>query len=193
MEFYGASNSDEKDQAEFFWTGKVFVSHTTKDSAWCQHNIVRPINRQFGQDTCFFLNKESGDRMLQNHFQVIIHSFKFTKTVIVTISENSQQSVWMPFETQWAVEQSHPIVLCLKDNTDPSFLRQEFAEFWRPSSPLPIALIDFREDAARASVDLVSMVGIPEFKPEPLYSDDFLMGATLWPQYREWRARTKGV
>jgi hypothetical protein len=184
----------QRDAAEFTWTGKPFISHTSPDTDWCEEHIVRPIRAtsHYWMESCFFLSNASDSKQLQYHLMAIGLSFKFTKTIIVAISNNSLNSAWMRLETRWAIEQSHPVIICLRDDTDPAMFRQEFAEHKRPSySHLPIEVVDFRKGGATGQ--LLSLLEKAEFKPEAIYY--YERGGFQYPsfsmQFDTWRKAGK--
>lgn len=49
----------DRDAAQFMWTGKFFISHTSADGPWCEENIVWPLMSEYRLETCFFLNQNS--------------------------------------------------------------------------------------------------------------------------------------
>jgi len=181
--------------AEFMWTGTIFVSHSCTDDSWCRDNIIQPIDQQFGRDYRFYSNSNERQNNGNDdvYFQLIAGALNFAKTVLVISSRNSHGSNWVRFETRAAVQQRHPIILCRIDNTDPADLRDEFADAQRSSfRHLPILLIDFQQDAAIGTQQLLGLLELPEFKPQPLWNDKVWAaraGPWMKEQYNEWRAK----
>jgi hypothetical protein len=181
-------SQQEKDLAEFMWTGAVFVSHNYEDGPWCRDNIYQRLEKTYGQDTCFLLSNTVGSP--QYHLQSIRHSFQVCKTVLIVISQNSPKSKWMKYESRWAIEQKHPVIICLLGDLDPSFLRHEFHETQRPShSHLPIEFVDFRQNLPAATDTLFALLAQPEFVPEPIHSPFAIFGYR--DEFDEWKRQGK--
>ena len=162
---YGSPQAVER-FCEFFYKGKIFVSHTSADSNWCSTHIIPHLGRF---DDYFFLSRVSGDGQLNEHYALIVSAFRFVKTVIVVVSTASIVSEWVSLEMKWSVEQKHPMIVCLKDQSDPSELHSELAapETWSLSANPPRRVIDFRHDTGVAEQELCRLLKTVEFKSEP--------------------------
>jgi hypothetical protein len=174
----------DRDAAEFMWSGKPFISHTIADANWCYAEIVGPLSDEYGNDSCFFVNQKRGFSSTQNHFDTIEIACRVAKTIIIAVSCNSCRSQWMPMESRWAIEQAHPIIICSRDETDPAFLREEYAALRRAEyAHLPIELLDYKR--SDASERFMALMKLPQFKPEPVYAE-FLPGSSIAVQMDEW-------
>jgi hypothetical protein len=184
---HGDFGSQDKIDAwcEFGFLGKVFISHTAPDAEWCEKHIVsmmrREFTRPFNEQSYFFLSKASPEWQSKAsetslpewqrklHFAFVESSFKYAKTVIIVVSENSRQSDWMSAESRWAIKQKHPIIICLRDRIDPTFLRKELRAFppdYVYAGNVPVRVVDFSGDPDEAGQALLTLLRMPEFRPE---------------------------
>jgi hypothetical protein len=176
----------EKDFTEFTFTGKIFISHGSRDHSWCLRDIVDPLHHEYDRNVCVYLNRYSHDNQFIKHLNTIEIAAKVVKTFIVVVSTRSLHSKWMPLESRWAIEQAHPIIICSLDETDPSFLREEYASHRRPEhAHLPIEVIDLREKDA--TQNLLTMIKRPEFVTDPVYYD--VSGSPFTLEFKEWRTQ----
>jgi hypothetical protein len=97
---------------------------------------------------------------------LVEYGFYWAKTIVLALSENSLVSHWVKLEAIWAVEQAHPVLVCLMDNTLPSQLHPGLAtERPKSSGYPPIRFIDFREDGPDAQRILDELLRMNEFMP----------------------------
>jgi len=162
-----------RDWCEFEYSEQIFISHRSVDSDWCANHILRPIESRFGRHSYFFLSGASAEQQRKLHNALVEHAFKFCKTIVIVMSRDYLPSEWTRCEAAWAIEQRHPIIICLKDATRPETVRSEFAAAQRTAhSYLPIELIDFTRDLALAESRLLELIESPAYKPgiAPLYA-----------------------
>jgi hypothetical protein len=169
-----------RDWCEFEYSGQIFISHRSVDAGWCRKHIVQPIELKFGRQHYFFLSAASDPNAKHLHNALVEHAFRFCKTIVIVISQHYLSSDWTNCEAAWAVEQQHPIIVCLKDSTEPA-----------ASVHLPIEIIDFRHDPASSENKLLELLGTPVYKPgiAPLYQPS-IWGPGL-EAFRIWRERKK--
>src|ERR1051325_6378782 len=107
------------------YRGTFFVSHTAADSAWCKHHIVTPIAYKYGHHSYFFLSSAQDAFTVKWHRIAVQSAFVAAKTIVCAVSQRSLLSDWTKLEALWAVEQRHPVIACLIDDADPSFLHPD--------------------------------------------------------------------
>jgi hypothetical protein len=150
---------------EIFYKGKVFISHTANDTDWCYEHIIPHLGRF---DNCFFLSWKADPHMLDLHRALVVFAFRFVKTVILVASENSRSSDWVRQEVKWAIEQDHPMIICITGAIDPAELHPELSiSKIRSSTNPPRRLIDFRNRVGDAESELRNLLQTKEFRIEP--------------------------
>jgi hypothetical protein len=166
---------------EVFYKGKVFVSHTAADTGWCHDHIIPHLGRF---DDYFFLSWRAPPHLLDLHQALVVFAFRSVKTVIAVISTDAIASDWVRLEVKWAIEQKHPVIVCLKDDSNPAELHAALAtpETWSISDVPPRRIIDFRQDSGAAERELRRL----------LQTDEFEIEVDLWAiemaRQRDWKA-----
>jgi hypothetical protein len=95
---------------------------------------------------------------------MVEYSLFYCKTIIFAVSEASVHSNWVRLETTWAVEQRHPRIICLLDQTAPMDLHIELGQdrrwsLWKP----PQRIIPFYEDVPKAQSALSRLLHSKRF------------------------------
>jgi hypothetical protein len=142
-----------RERAKSFFTGKIFVSHTSADHEFCVKHIV-PTLRQFGVWGHFYLNWKHG-LPAKAYRNLVEYGLAFSKTVIIVASNNYLTSDWAKLEVQWTVRQKHPIIVCLLDDIPLKRIHPKLrTSRWYDVFSLPRAVIDFRHpDVAVGELD----------------------------------------
>jgi len=146
-----ATEQDIKEHCRSFFEGQVFLSHTSKDHEFCKKYIV-PVLEPFGLWSYFFMSVGGGNPAIATAYRFMVeYSLFYCKTIIIAVSAASVRSDWVRLEARWAVEQRHPRIICLLDQTAAVNLHIELGQnrrwsLWKP----PQRIIPFYEDVATA-------------------------------------------
>ena len=156
------------DACRLLFSGKIFISHTAADSLWCKTHVVRLVAAAFGYDSFFFLSSADTKHKVETHRVAVTFAFKYTKTIIIALSQRSVRSNWARLEASWAVEQKHPIIICRIDDTDPAVLHPDLGKrrwFDFKARP-PRTSADFSRDVAVGEKEFTSFLGKKEFRAD---------------------------
>jgi hypothetical protein len=157
------TEQDIKEHCRFFFEGQLFLSHTAADHEFCKKHIV-PVLNAFGPRSYFFMSIASTTPAIVNAYRFMVqYSLFYCKTVIFALSHASVQSEWVRLEATWTVEQRHPRILCLLDETKPEELHLEFGHHCHRVVEVPQRFIRFYEDIPAAQVKLGQILHLPEF------------------------------
>jgi hypothetical protein len=152
--------------ARLLFSGRIFVSHTAADSNWCKDHIIRHVTAAFGYDSYFFLSSADSRYKVETHRVAVTFAFKYSKTIVIALSQRSIRSNWARLEATWAVEQMHPIIICSIDDTTADLLhpdlgkRRRFTLRARPAR----ASIDFSRDISAGEDRLASLLQKSDFR-----------------------------
>jgi hypothetical protein len=159
-----ATEEKVSERCRFFFEGRIFISHTASDRAWCLTNIVPIVEAVSGPRNYFFLDVGIANPAIANAYRVLVqYGLYWSKTVAIVVSRESTLSPWVALETRWALEQRHPIIVCQVDHTDPAALDERLAVAVISEAPAS-CVIDFR-DAAPAQARLRSLLTESRFAP----------------------------
>ena len=152
-----------RERAKWFFTGKIFVSHTSTDHEFCVKYIV-PTVSQFGVWGHFYLNWKHG-LPAEAYRNLVEFALAFSKTVIIVASNNYLKSAWAKLEVRWTVQQKHPIIICLLDDIPLNLIHPKLrTNRWYDICSLPRAVIDFgRPDIGIGELD--RLLHSNEFRP----------------------------
>jgi hypothetical protein len=156
---------DIKQRCRHYFESQIFVSHTSKDHGFCKSHII-PVLEQFGLYGYFFISRAMNPAIASAYRFMVEHTLACCKTIIIALSEKSAVSEWVQLEASWAVSQSHPIIICRLDRTEPDALHPAFASQrrWPWSSP-PLRMIDFDQDINVAQKKLDRLLHTSTFAP----------------------------
>ena len=155
-----------KKHCRFFFEGKVFVSHTAADAAFCEVNILPPLE-EIGLWSHFYMNRTMPDNIIYGYRFMVEYSLYYAKTVVLVVSKDSVESAWVQLEIRWALERPHAFIVCLVDGTPPARLHPKLARERRMGlfGP-PLRMVDFRADHASARAMFNTLIHTPRFAPE---------------------------
>jgi hypothetical protein len=153
-----------KEHCRSFFEGQVFLSHTSKDHGFCRKYIV-PILDRFGLWSYFFMSVGIANPAIATAYRFMVeYGLYYCKTIIFAVSEASVRSDWVRLEARWAVEQRHPRIVCLVDQTAPEDLHIELGQNCRGSlMKPPQRIIPFDKDVSTAQSVLNRLLHSPAF------------------------------
>jgi hypothetical protein len=155
---YSLRDFSEQEAKEQFrkLPGNLFLSHTSADAEWCRRVVLPVIRRTYW--SCFFLSLGAfpyNPRLVNAYRVVVEYAFLYSKTVVIAVSEASLRSTWARLEAHWAVDQHHPIIVCMIDDVNVVRLNRGLAlRRWLPIFYPPFVTIDFFRDEATAQRQL---------------------------------------
>jgi hypothetical protein len=159
-------STEEKisERCRFFFEGRIFISHSAGDRAWCAENIVPIVDEISGPRNYFFMDIGAALPEIANAYRFMVqYGLYWAKTIIIVVSRKAVLSPWVALELRWALEQRHPIIACRVDDTEPAALDERLA-FAGHSGDVPGCVVDFG-DAAPAQVRLRSLLSEERFAP----------------------------
>jgi hypothetical protein len=157
---------------------KLFVSHTGDDARWCLDTVTPVIEKRYGSHSYFFMSLKI-DGSSANVYRVLVeYSLFWAKTIVIALSKHSLDSDWVRLEARWAVDQYHPILVCLMDDTSPAQLHAKLADDWRLDGRPSVRFIDFRRDIQGVQALLDELLQAAEFAPL-FFHDDLKININL--------------
>lgn len=162
-----AISTEEKisERCRFFFEGRIFISHTAGDRAWCVENIVPIVEEISGPRNYFFLDVGAALPEVANAYRFMVqYGLYWAKTVVIVVSRQAAVSPWVALETQWALEQRHPIIVCRVDDTEPAVLDGRLA--YGHGDGAWGCVVDLG-DSAPARMRLRSLLSEARFAPVP--------------------------
>jgi hypothetical protein len=183
------TRDEVREVCELFYRGTIFVSHTSADREWIRENIVSLLIEKYGYLGFFFLSQASPGNIAEAERVLVEYAFQNAKTVLIVLSGDSVISEWVRLEAQWAIDQSHPIILCRRHGVDAARL----ANF--PWGAAPVVEIDFSRDVPSGQRQLMELLHRPEFAPDiradrPLLDMD---DRTLFDALGRWKASKRDI
>jgi hypothetical protein len=155
-----------KEHCRGFFEGKVFVSHTADDAAFCEPNILPPL-KKFGLWSHFYMNRTLPAHLVSAYRFMVEYTMYYAKTVVIVVSKHSVGSAWVQLEVRWAIERPHAFIVCLVDGTSPAQLHPKLVHERRFGLfGSLVRLIDFQKDSASARARFNSLIQTPRFAPE---------------------------
>ena len=134
-------------------TKGIFVSHSGLDSSRIYNEIILPVLHVRFADGIFFHNRESGGA--DSYKQLVLAALHFCDKVMVVVSQNSVNNVWVRAEADWAAEHQRPVIHCLLDDSEPGLLYRAQSSSVVPSKDQRIyGQVDFRSNFTAAQAKL---------------------------------------
>jgi hypothetical protein len=166
------TRSEQRIKAQFSERpGNLFLSHTSADADWCR-GVLLPVIRRTCFN-CFFLSLGAlpNNPRIVDAFRVVVeYAFRYSKTVVIALSENSVQSSWARLEADWAIRQRHPIVICRIDDASPARLNSGLVpRKWLSLLYPPLVIVDFSRDEAMAQRQLDEVLQREQFLPAEVW------------------------